>query len=92
MHSAQDLKMNNEENTNVERGPISGCNFKQNPKITKIIVAASALAILIIGFSILALALRDKNDKSTNGKKFSNLGRVRCERDNYFQFSEDANF
>ena len=70
MHSAQDLKMNNEENTNVERGPISGCNFKQNPKITKIIVAALALAILIIGFSILALALRDKNEKTSNGKNF----------------------
>ena len=85
MHSAQvahGLKMNNEQNTNVEDGQI--CNFKQNPKITKIIVAALALAILIIGFSIVALALRDKNDKSTNDKKFSNLGRVRCEHDSYF--------
>ena len=77
MHSAQGLKMNNEQNTNVEGGPISGCNCKQNPKITKIIVAASALAILIIGFSILALGLRDKNEKSSNGKKFLNLGHVR---------------
>ena len=71
MHSAQvahGLKMNNEQNTNVEDGQI--CNFKQNPKITKIIVAALALAILIIGFSILALALRDKNEKSSNGKNF----------------------
>ena len=71
MHSAQvahGLKMNNEQNTNVEDGQI--CNFKQNPKITKIIVAAFALAILIIGFSILALALRDKNEKSSNGKNF----------------------
>ena len=67
---AQDLKMNNEENTNLERRPILGCNFKQNPKITKIIVAAIALAILIIGFSILALALRDENEKSSNGKNF----------------------
>ena len=84
--------MNNEQNTNVEGGPISGCNCKQNPKITKIIVAAFALAILIIGFSILALALRDRNDKSLNGKKFSNLDRVRFEHDSYFHFFKDANF
>ena len=61
--------MNNEQNTNVEGGLISGCNCKQNPKITKIIVAASALAILIIGFSILALALRDNKENTSFGKK-----------------------
>ena len=67
--NTQRLKMSKEQNTSMDQGLVSRCNIKQNPKIT-ILVAASALAVLIIGFSILALVLRDKNENLRDGKKF----------------------